>query len=158
MRSPAECQRLIQEGMKRAVEGRKEMKPYRLTHPVKLEVTFKNIVDAELASYLPGVERPRGSTIVFQARDMIEASKFLEAVLGMNAFRVMPLTAKRNDELEQTAKPASERIHEERKTKSPCNRARDTPVLFPGGPSSRVSAGLSSILREPVGGTNRLRR
>ena len=72
--------------MKHAVEGRKEMKPYRLTHPVKLEVTFKNIVDAELVSYLPGVERPRGSTIVFKAHDMIEASKFLDAILGMNTF------------------------------------------------------------------------
>ena len=60
----ATVERLIQEGVKRAVEGRKAMKPYRLTHPVKLEVTFKNIVDAELVSYLPGVERPRGSTIV----------------------------------------------------------------------------------------------
>jgi D-amino peptidase len=82
MISPAECRRLIQEGVKRALERRKEMKPYRLSYPVRLEVTFKNIVDAELISYLPGVERPRGSMIVFRARDMIEASKFLEAVLG----------------------------------------------------------------------------
>ena len=86
MMNPAESQRLIQEGVKRAVEGRKEMKAYRLTHPVKVEVTFKNIVDAELVSELPGVERPRGSTIVFKAHDMIEGSKFLEAVLGMNTF------------------------------------------------------------------------
>ena len=86
MMAPEECQRLIQQSVKRAVEGRKAMKPYRLTHPVKLEVTFKNIVDAELVSYLPGVERPWGSTIVFMALDMIEASKFLEAVLGMNTF------------------------------------------------------------------------
>jgi D-amino peptidase len=86
MMNPAECQRLIHEGVKRAVEGRKELKPYRLANPVKLEVTFKNIVDAELVSYLPGVERPRGSTVAFKARDMIEASKFLEAVLGMNTF------------------------------------------------------------------------
>ncbi len=86
MTTPAECQRLIHEGVKRAVEGRKGMKPYRLAHPVRLEVTFKNIVDSELISYLPGVERPRGSTIVFKARDMIEASKFLEGVLGMNTF------------------------------------------------------------------------
>jgi D-amino peptidase len=86
MLNPGECQRLIHEGVKRAVVGRKEMKPYRLTHPVKLELTFKNIVDAELVSCLPGIERPRGSTIVFKARDMIEASKFLAAILGMNTF------------------------------------------------------------------------
>jgi len=86
MLSPAECQRLIREGVKSAVEGRKEMKPYRLTHPVKLDVSFKNTVDAELVSDLPGVERPRGRTIVFKARDMSEASKFLVAILGMNTF------------------------------------------------------------------------
>lgn len=86
MMKPVECQRLIREGVKRAVEGRKDMKAYRLTRPVKLEVSFKNVVDSELVSYLPGVERPRGSTIVFKARDMIEASKFLDAILGMNTF------------------------------------------------------------------------
>ncbi len=86
MTTPTECQRLIREGVKRAVERRKEMKPYRLTHPVSIEITFKNIIDAELISYLPGVERPRGNAIVFKARDVIEASKFLEGVLGMNTF------------------------------------------------------------------------
>jgi D-amino peptidase len=86
MMSPGECQRLIHDGVKRAVENRKAMKPYRLPHPVKLEVSFKNIVDAELVSDLPGVERPNGRTIVFKASDMIEASRFLEAVLGMNTF------------------------------------------------------------------------
>ena len=86
MMSPVECQRLIREGVKRAVEGRKEMKPYRLKHPVKLEVSFKNVVDAELVSYLPAVERPSGRTVVFRAQNMIEASKFLQSALGMNTF------------------------------------------------------------------------
>ena len=65
---------------------RGELKPYKLTHPVKLEITFKDTVNAELVSYLPGVERPRGNAIVFTARDMVEAAKFLEAVLGLNAY------------------------------------------------------------------------
>ena len=86
MISPAESRRLIQEGVKRAVESRKERKPYRCTHPVKLEITFKNIVDAELVSYLPNVARPRGTTIVVELRDMIEAVRFQEAVLGINTF------------------------------------------------------------------------
>jgi len=37
-------------------------------------------------SYLPGVERPKGDTIVFTGRDMIEVSKFLSAVMFVNAF------------------------------------------------------------------------
>jgi D-amino peptidase len=86
MISPKECQRLIRTGVKRAVERRKEMKLYRLSHPVTLQVTFKSIVDAELVSYLPAVQRPSGSTIVVKLDNMIEASKFVEAVLGMNTF------------------------------------------------------------------------
>ena len=86
MMHPSEAQRLIREGVKRAVERRGELKPYKLPHPVKLEITFKDTVNAELVSFLPGVERPRGNAIVFTARDMIEAAKFLEAVMGLNTY------------------------------------------------------------------------
>ncbi len=86
MMHPSEAQRLIREGVKRAVERRGELKPYKLAHPVKLEITFKDTVNAEMVSYLPGVERPRGNAIVFTARDMIEASKFLEAIMDLNTF------------------------------------------------------------------------
>ena len=86
MMHPEEAQRLIRAGLKRGVERRAELKPYKLAHPVKLEITFKDTVNAELVSYLPGVERPRGNAIVFTARDMIEAAKFLEAVLDLNTF------------------------------------------------------------------------
>jgi len=79
---PEEAQRLIREGVKRGVERRKEIAPFKLTHPVKLEITYKTTVFAEVASYLPGVERIRGNTIAFSARDMIEASK-LRAVISL---------------------------------------------------------------------------
>jgi len=80
MMHPEESQRLIRAGVKRAVERRGAIKPYKLAHPIKLEITFQDVVNAELASYLPGVERPRGNAIVFTPRDMVEASKFLQAV------------------------------------------------------------------------------
>ncbi len=86
MMHPEEAQRLIRDGVKRAVERRGEMKPYKLGHPVKLEITFKDVVNAEIVSYLPGVERPRGNAIIFTARDMLEASKFLEAIMDLNTF------------------------------------------------------------------------
>ena len=86
MMHPEQAQQLIRAGVKRAVERRGELKPYKLAHPVKLEITFKDTVNAELVSYLPGVERPRGNAIVFTARDMVEAAKFLEAVLGLNTY------------------------------------------------------------------------
>ena len=83
MMHPDEAQRLIRAGVKRGVERRGELKPYRLSNPVKLEIEFQDTVNAELASYLPGVDRPRGNTVVFSARDMVEASKFLEVVSNL---------------------------------------------------------------------------
>ena len=83
MMHPEEAQRLIRAGVKRGVERRSELKPYRQPHPVKLEIEFEDTINAELASYLPGVERPRGNTIVFPAHDMVEASKFLEVVSNL---------------------------------------------------------------------------
>jgi D-amino peptidase len=67
--------------VKRAVERRSEIKPYKISHPIKLEVRFNDVVIAELVSYLPGVERTSGDTVVFTGRDMTEVSKFLIAVL-----------------------------------------------------------------------------
>jgi len=80
MLHPEECQRLIREGVKRGVEKRRQLKPYKLARPVKLEVTFKRTVDAEVVSYFQGVERPRGNVIVYTANDMLEASRFFNAI------------------------------------------------------------------------------
>jgi len=77
---PEESQRMIREGVKRGIERRKELKPFKLPHPVRIEITYKSTVVAEVASYLRGVERQRGNTIVYNAEDMIEASKFRTAV------------------------------------------------------------------------------
>jgi D-amino peptidase len=77
---PREAQALIREGVKRGVGRRKDLKPFRVTHPIKTEVRFNEIVKAELASYIPGVDRTSGNTIVFTAPDMVAASQFLEAI------------------------------------------------------------------------------
>jgi len=77
---PEEAQKRIREGVKRGVEGRKEIKPYRVARPVRLRIRFNEVVVAEVVAMLPGVERPAGNVIVFQGRDMIEVSKFFEAI------------------------------------------------------------------------------
>jgi D-amino peptidase len=77
---PGEAQALIREGVKRGVGRRKDLKPFRVTHPIKTEVRFNEIVKAELASYIPGVDRTSGNTIVFTAPDMVASSQFLEAI------------------------------------------------------------------------------
>jgi D-amino peptidase len=86
MMHPEAAQRLIREGVKRGVERRSEIQPLRLVTPVKLEITFKQTVNAEVVSYLPGVERPNGDTIVFTGRDMNEVTRFLTAIALMNSF------------------------------------------------------------------------
>jgi D-amino peptidase len=77
---PEEAQKRIREGVRRGVERRAEMKPYRIAHPVKLKIRFNSTVTAEVVAMLPGVERPAGNVIVFQGRDMVEVSKFFEAI------------------------------------------------------------------------------
>ena len=88
MMHPEEAQKLIREGVKRGVERRAELKPYRVARPVKLKIRFNDSVNAEVVSYLPGVERPAGNVIVFTGRDMIEVSRFFQAVQNIN--RVAP--------------------------------------------------------------------
>jgi D-amino peptidase len=80
MMAPEKAQSLIHDGVKRGVERRAELKPYRVAHPVKLEIRFNDVIKAELASYLPGVERTSGNTVMFIAPDMPAASRFEEAV------------------------------------------------------------------------------
>ena len=77
---PGQAQALIREGVKQGVERRKDLKPFRVTRPVKTEVRFNEIVKAEVASYIPGVERISGNTIVFTTPDMATASQLLEAI------------------------------------------------------------------------------
>jgi len=77
---PEEAQKRIREGVRRGVERRREIKPYRVARPVKLKIRFNEIVVAEVVAMLPGVERPAGNVIVFTGRDMVEVSKFFEAI------------------------------------------------------------------------------
>jgi D-amino peptidase len=79
---PEESQRMIRQGMKRGVERRTAIKPFRLSHPIKLQFTMKDVAEAELLSFLPGVERPQGNSVVFTARDMIEASRFTQGAIN----------------------------------------------------------------------------
>jgi D-amino peptidase len=77
---PSEAQRLIRAGVKRGVDRRAQLKPYRVAHPVRVEITYKRIPLAEIASWIPGVERPRGNAIAFGVKDMLAAARFFTAL------------------------------------------------------------------------------
>ena len=56
------------------------MRPYQISKPISLEISFKNYRPVELLGYLPNVQRIDAHTVRFMARDMTEVSKFIEFV------------------------------------------------------------------------------
>ena len=77
---PAAAQALILQHAKVAVGRRAEMRPYMVTRPITLDVSFKNYRPVELLGYLPNLQRIDSHTIRYVAKDMVEVSKFLEFV------------------------------------------------------------------------------
>jgi D-amino peptidase len=68
---------LIREKARRAVSRLREFKPYKLSAPIELNVSFKNYRPSEVLSYLSIVERTDAHTIKFVGKDIVEVSKFL---------------------------------------------------------------------------------
>lgn len=64
---------LISARVKAAMARRTEFKPYKVTTPVTVDVSFKNYTPAETLAFLPGFERTDSHSIRFRARDMVEA-------------------------------------------------------------------------------------
>ena len=60
------------------VARRASLRPFTVTTPVQLDVTFKNYRPSELLSYLSVVKRTGSHSIRFTGRDIVEVSKFLE--------------------------------------------------------------------------------
>ena len=81
---PDEAQRRIREGVRRGVEHRHDLRPYRVDRPVRLEMAFKNQVLAEVISFLPGVERPAGNVVTLRPKDMIEAANYMQVFSNMS--------------------------------------------------------------------------
>lgn len=74
----------IKEKSKNAVQRIKEFKPYIVDEPVRLELTFKNIYDAEAFSYLPWVKRMSGKTILVETENIIGINRFITALFSIN--------------------------------------------------------------------------
>lgn len=83
--TPETGQQYIRERARAAVASRARYRPYRLTTPVRLDLTFKNYRPAELLAYLPNVERTTAHGVRFVGRDIVEVSRFLQFVNGYSA-------------------------------------------------------------------------
>jgi D-amino peptidase len=83
--TPEVGQARIRQQAKTAVTRRGEMKPYTMTKPITVDVSFKHYRPVELLGYLPNIQRVDAHTVRFVGRDMLEISKFLEFVTSYDA-------------------------------------------------------------------------
>lgn len=80
----ASCE-LIAQKVKAALGRLKEFKPYTVTAPLRVDVSFKNYRVAEALSYMPGVERLDAHSVRYVAPDMLRASDFMVFVTNYNS-------------------------------------------------------------------------
>jgi D-amino peptidase len=72
----AACEKIYQGAMS-AVSHRDQRKPYIVSTPVTLDISFKSYTTAEIVSYLRTVERTDAHSIRFVGRDMAEVMDFI---------------------------------------------------------------------------------
>ncbi|MGH9711333.1 MAG: M55 family metallopeptidase, partial [Candidatus Acidiferrales bacterium] len=78
--SPQTADTLIRDATTKALGGLDSFRPYVLSNPVTLEITFKNMINAEILAFLPSVTREDGATIRFVGKDILEVERFLQVV------------------------------------------------------------------------------
>ena len=78
--TPEVARGLIRAHAATAIKRRGDMRPYAMTRPITLDVSFKNYRPVELLGYLSNVQRIDSHTVRYVGRDMIDVSKFLEFV------------------------------------------------------------------------------
>lgn len=79
--TPAAACDVIRAKARAALARAREIRPFVAKSPVEIEIRFKNYRPAELLAYLPMFERIDAHAIRFHARDMLEATRFLEFIL-----------------------------------------------------------------------------
>jgi len=82
---PTAAKAVIAEKAEKAMAKVGEIKPYKLTGPIELDITFQSYQPSEVLAYLPIVERIDARTVRYIGADMVEVSKFLQFVEGFSA-------------------------------------------------------------------------
>ena len=78
--APAVTRPAIAAATKDALQNLGRFKPFTLAKPVRLEITFKNMLNAEILALLPIIERVDAHTIRFTGKNAIEVMKFVEFI------------------------------------------------------------------------------
>ena len=76
--TPEAAREKIAAGVQAAVARAASFKPYVVSAPVTLEISFKSYTAAEILSYLRAVQRVDSHTIRFVGKDMAEVSDFVD--------------------------------------------------------------------------------
>ncbi|MEZ4587595.1 MAG: M55 family metallopeptidase [Gemmatimonadales bacterium] len=80
MRHPDEARRMITDGVRRGVERRGSIRPFKLTRPVRMELRWEDPVMTEVLTLIPGVTRVDGQTVRYEGKDMIDVARIFEVV------------------------------------------------------------------------------
>jgi D-amino peptidase len=75
--APEVARERIRAESERALRQRAAAKPFVIAGPVRLEISFKSMINAEVLALLPVVERVDGATVAFTGKDVVEAVKFI---------------------------------------------------------------------------------
>jgi D-amino peptidase len=78
--APEVARKMIRDATQEALGRLPSFRPFTLPKPVRLEIAFKNMINAELLAMLPNVERVDGATIAFTGKDIVEVMKFISFV------------------------------------------------------------------------------
>ena len=78
--TPAAACEAIYQGVRGAITHRGQRKPLEITHPITVELSFKNYLAAEVLTYLRAIERTDAHSVRFVGRDMREVSDFVDFV------------------------------------------------------------------------------
>jgi D-amino peptidase len=84
-RTPAAACDAIYQGVRAAIGHRGQRKPFLITHPITVELSFKNYLTAEVLAYLHVIQRADSHSVRFVGRDMQEISDFVDFVDFYNA-------------------------------------------------------------------------
>src|SRR5262245_29632484 len=75
--APEVARERIRAECEKALRQRAAAKPFVIAGPVRLEISFKSMINAELLALLPVVERVDGATVAFTGKDVVEAVRFI---------------------------------------------------------------------------------
>jgi len=81
--TPARARRLIRDGVAGAVKRAGALTPYRVRSPIALEVGFKLTLDAERASYIPGLTRAGAHAVRGTLPDIVAVVQLMQVLTSL---------------------------------------------------------------------------